>query len=59
MSDGGVGYAMRRVVSRLEDLAVVNGVDGTLENPVPNEVTEVHIARRSHVARERKRLTRS
>ena len=55
MSDGGVGDAVGRIVSRLEDLGVVNGVGGTLENPVLNEVTEVHVARRSHEARERKR----
>jgi hypothetical protein len=44
---------MRWIVSRLEDLGVVNGVDGTTENPVPNKMTEVHVARRSHKARER------
>ena len=56
LSDRGIGDAMGRIVSRLEDLGVVNGVDGTSENPVPNKVTEVHVVGRSHEARERKGL---
>ena len=57
MSNGGIGEAVRGVVSRLEDLGVINGVDGALENPIPNKVAEVRVARGSHEARERKRFT--
>ena len=56
MSDGGVVESVRLVVSRFEDLGVINGVNGTLENPIPNKVTEVHVVGRSHEARERKGL---
>ena len=59
LSDRGVGDAMRWIVSRLEDLGVVNGVDGTTENPFPNKVARVHVVRRSHKARERDRLAGS
>ena len=59
LSNRGIGDAMRWIVSRLEDLGVVDGVDGTTENPVPNKVAKVHVVRRSRKARERYRLAGS
>ena len=56
LSDRGVDDAMRWIVSRLEDLGVVNGVDGTTKNPVPNKVAKVNVGRRGHKARGRYRL---
>ena len=56
MSDGGVVESVRLVVSWFEDLGVINGVNGTLENPIPNKVTEIHVVGRSYEARERKGL---